>query len=89
MNPEETKYTCDQCLPGANNMATITNLSDNLRWLLLNISAGMPDFRLRYRSRYIERRKLSLQRAAHVAVIRRKWVFHELTCALFASAHSA
>ena len=29
MNPEETKYTCDQCLPGANNMATITNLSDN------------------------------------------------------------
>ena len=52
MNPEETKYTCDQCLPGANNMATITNLSDNLRWLMLNISAGMPDFRLRYWKNY-------------------------------------
>ena len=50
MNPEETKYTSDQCLPGANNKANITNLSENLRWLMLNISAGrpMPDFRLRY-----------------------------------------
>ena len=47
MNLEETKYTSDQCLPGANNKATITKLSENLRWLMLNISAGMPDFRLR------------------------------------------
>ena len=52
MNPEETKYTPDQCLPGANNKATTTKLSENLRWLMLNISAGMPDFRLRYWRKY-------------------------------------
>ena len=52
MNPEETKYTSDQCLPGANNKATIANLSENLRWLMLNISAGMPDFRRSYWRKY-------------------------------------
>ena len=51
MNPEETKYTSDQYV-GANNKATITNLSENLRWLMLNISAGIPDFRLRYWRKY-------------------------------------